>query len=153
MKNIVKLILLIIPSLLFSQEKDIGLLIGYNTIDASCQYTSENELIYGFGASIVESNIAEKRANNNDKGKIHKFNNSIVPAIWGNIGAKFDELSIIGKIGLANVNQSINNIKEPKNIYLAFGIIFDYKISEKLGIRLNYDSVNSLMGGISYKIN
>lgn len=124
---------------------------GYKSFELGFTYLDEEiELIYGVSASVVDSKLAEKRANRNDIGKVHEFNGKAVPAVFGLIGAKFDDLSIIGKIGGAYLNQTINGKLEPQKAYLAFGLVVDYKITDTIGLRGSYDSVNSALIGVSF---
>jgi hypothetical protein len=146
------LIILLFPILLLAQSKQIAVMGGYKAGEISISYTAPNELIYGLAVTTVDSKIAEKRANNNDI-NIHKFNNKYVPGVFGLIGGKFDDLSIIGKLGTAYINQNINNITEKQKYYFTAGIAIDYKISETIGLRGSYDSVSSLLLGVTFHIN
>lgn len=130
-------------------QSQLSVMTGYKAIEISGAYTAENELIFGLAISAVDSKMTQKRANTNDKVSNHEFKSDYTPAAFGLIGAKFDELSIIGKIGGAYVDQMINGKPEPKNIYLAVGVIIDYKVSELTGVRLSYDAVSGPMAGIS----
>src|SRR5690349_9672974 len=105
------ILLFLLPLLSIAQSKQIAVMGGYKAGEVSVSYTAPNELIYGIALTTVDSKIAEKRANNNDI-NIHKFNNKYVPGVFGLIGGKFDDLSIIGKLGTAYINQNINNIAE-----------------------------------------
>lgn len=135
-----------------AQEQKISAMAGYKAIEFGYSYTDEEtELIYGISVAGVASDVAEKRANNNDKGKHHEFKGDIVPAIFGTIGAKFDRLNIIGKIGGSYVEQTIN--KEPTNdVFLALGLMVDYLVNDSLGIIVGYDSVSSVLVGLSIKL-
>lgn len=135
-----------------SNAQQINALVGYKSIELGYIYTDEEtELIYGISASIVGSDIAERRANTNDKGKHHEFNGTIVPAVFGNIGAKFDRLNIIGKIGGSYVSQSING-QPTKDLYLALGVMIAYEVNDRYSIIGGYDSVNAVQLGISIKL-
>lgn len=136
----------------YGQETKISAMAGYKSFEVGFTYLDEEtELIYGVSASVVDSKLAEKRANNNDKGKIHEFNGKVVPAVFANLGARFDRFSLIGKIGGSYVSQSIN--KEPtKDLFLALGLIAEYEISDRIGLRASYDSVNSALIGVSFKL-
>lgn len=135
-----------------AQEQRFSAMAGYKAIEFGYSYTDEEtELIYGVSVAGVASDVAEKRANTNDKGKRHEFKGDIVPAIFGTIGAKFERLNIIGKIGGSYVEQTIN--KEPtKDLFLAFGIVVDYSVNDSLGVRVGYDSVSSVLVGLSLKL-
>jgi len=136
----------------YAQDRKVSVMAGYKAFELSATYTDEEtELIFGGSASIVDSGISEKRANTNDKGKIHRFKGDVVPAAFALIGAKFDELNIIGKFGGAYVNQTINGKHESQNIYIAFGVAIDYEVSDQIGIRASYDSVNAVMAGLTFK--
>lgn len=148
MKN---LILILFPALLFAQSNQISLTAGYKAIEISASYTAPNEVIYGLAFAGVDSKIAEKRANNRDINQ-HKFNDKYIPAVFGLLGGKFDNISVIGKLGTAYVNQDINGLKEKQKLYLAGGITFDFKMTETLSLRTSYDSVSSLLIGITYHL-
>lgn len=141
--------LLIILYLNVSAQTKINALAGFKSFELGTTITDEeSELIYGVSVSAVDAGVSEDRANRNDKGKNHEFRNDIVPALFLNIGGKFDNLSIIGKIGSSYVEQKINN--EPtKDLFLALGIMASLKVSNSTGLVLSYDSVNSVQFGIS----
>lgn len=147
--------LLIILYLNCNAQQSIGsLTAGNKSFELSYNYLDEeSELIYGVSFSVVDSKISEKRANSNDKGNIHEFKSDVVPAVFLNIGSKFEKLHIVGKLGGSFLEQSINGIKENKNIYLAFGIQGRYYVSDNTAFIASYDSVNSLMAGISINLN
>lgn len=129
--------------------QQIHALAGYKSLEIGYTYTDEEtELIYGVSVSGVDANTAERRANINDKGVIHEFNGSVIFTGYGLVGAKFDRLNIVGKIGIAYVSQKINN--EPtKDLFLALGLMASYSISERYSLCASYDSVNSVQAGIS----
>jgi hypothetical protein len=133
-------------------QTKINALAGFKSLELGTTITNEeSELIYGVSASVVDSKASQDRANNNDKGKHHEFNGDVVPTCFGLIGAKFDRLNIIGKIGGAYVSQSINN--EPtKDLFLALGIMASLKVSNSTPLVLSYDSVNSVQLGISLSL-
>lgn len=149
---IIAAILFISVALNKCQAQQMQVLVGYKSLEIGYTYTDEEtELIYGVSISCVASDIAEKRANKNDKGKLHEFNGTIVPAVYGLIGAKFDRLNIIGKIGGSYVSQSINN--EPtKDLFLALGLMASYSVNERYSLIGSYDSVSSVQMGVSFKI-
>lgn len=151
MKTLFSLLLIIICLNVNAQEKQISFMGGYKTIELGYSYTTEeSESIYGFTISAVDSKTASKRANKNDKGKIHEFKGDYVPAAFALIGAKFDDLNIIGKLGFTYVDQTINK-EQSKDVFLAAGLIVDYKLNSNFGARASYDSVNAVMIGISLK--
>lgn len=135
-----------------AQSRQLSAMAGYKAFELSASYTAENELIYGAAASATSSDVTEKRANNMDQGKIHKFNGDITPAVFGLIGGKFDDLSIIGKIGASYVSQTINGAPT-KDAFLALGIAAEYKISDTTGLRGSYDSVAGALIGVTFHFN
>lgn len=146
-----KLILILFPALLFAQSNQIGLMAGCKAIEISASYTAPNEVIYGLAFAGVDSKIAEKRANKYDQ-KEHKFNDKYIPAIFGLLGGKFDNFSIIGKLGTAYVNQTIDGKEEKEKMCLTAGIIFDFKLTETFSLRTSYDNVSSLLIGVTYHL-
>lgn len=151
MKKSITLLTLFLGTLSINAQ-EVHLTAGYKAAEIGYSYVAENELIFGLSVSAVDSKLTEKRANNNDHGKTHSFHNKYTPAAFGLIGGEFEEFSIIGKMGAAYLNQSIDGIAEPQKIYFAVGIMFDYKISNVLSIKAGYDNVNSVMVGVGIKI-
>lgn len=151
MKKIIITIVALIPMLSMGQESQVGLMVGQQAVEVSASYTSRKEVIFGGAVAIASSGITEKRANKNDIKK-HKFKGDFIPAVFGLIGGQFDELSIIGKLGTAYLEQEINDIPDSQKFYLTAGIIFDYKISESISIRASYDSVSGALIGASYRL-
>lgn len=147
--TIILIIALLSAFAINAQERKLSIMAGYKAIEFGATYTDgETELIFGGAISLVSSDIVEKRANTNDKGKIHNMTGKFVPAAFGLIGAKFDELSIIGKLGGAYVEQTINGKIEDRKFCYAIGVILDYKLSEIVSLRVSYDNVNAPMAGI-----
>lgn len=146
------IIISLFSNYMISQETKISAMAGYKSLEVGFTYLDEEtELIYGVSASAVDSKVSEKRANNNDKGKHHEFKGDVTPAMFFNIGGKFEKLSLIGKLGGSYVEQKIN--KDPtKDLFLAFGLIAEYEISETIALRGSYDSVNSFLIGASFKL-
>ena len=142
-------IILVFGAAKLNAQSQLSVMAGYKAIEISGAYTAENELLFGLAISAVDSEITQKRANTNDRGSNHEFKSDFTPAAFGLIGGKFDDLSIIGKIGGAYIKQEINGNSEPQNIYLAAGVIIDYKVSELMGLRVSYDAVSGPMAGIS----
>lgn len=151
MKTKILALLLFVTLSINAQEAHV--LVGQKAIEIGASFTNERELIFGFSLSGVDSKLSEKRANKDDIGKIHDFNDKYTPAVFGLIGGEFDELSVIGKLGAGYVNQSINSIPDSKKIYFAVGIMIDYEISSVVSLKSSFDSVNSIMAGIGIKIN
>lgn len=134
-----------------AQEKQFSVMSGYKALEVAATYThEETELVFGLSIVAVDSEMIEKRANNNDKGGRHIINSEYTPGAFGLIGAKFDDLSIIGKIGGAYIKQDINGKPEPQNIYMTFGIIFDLKVSNSTGLRVSYDGISGPLGGVGF---
>jgi hypothetical protein len=135
-----------------AQTTQASAMVGYKSIELSYAYEAESELIFGGAISATSSDMTEKRANNNDKGKRHEFEGDVTPAVFGLIGAKFDDLYIIGKIGGSYVDQTING--EPtKDLFFALGVAIEYKISGAIGLRGSYDSVAGPMAGLTFHFN
>lgn len=151
-KRTVLALIILISLNIHGQETKISAMAGYKSFELGFTYLAEeSELIYGVSASVVDSKVSEKRANNNDKGKHHEFKGDVTPAMFFNIGGKFEKLSLIGKLGGSYVEQKIN--KEPtKDLFLDFGLIAEYEISETISLRGSYDSVNSFLIGASLKL-
>lgn len=147
-----KTLILLLFSSLLSAQSNIGLMAGYKAAEVSYSYVTENEMIYGLSFSAVDSKVAEKRANNNDK-KNHDIKSDYVIGGFGLIGGKFDNLSIIGKLGVGYLEQNINNIVEPQKYYFAVGVTIDHKINDQLGLRGSYDSISSLLVGVTFYLN
>ena len=135
-----------------AQGTQASAMVGYKALEISFAYEAENELIFGASASVTATDVTEKRANRNDRGKVHQFNGKVTPAVFGLIGAKFDELSITGKIGGAYVDQSIDG-QPTKDLFLALGIAAEIKISDAIGLRGSYDSVSGAMAGVTFHFN
>jgi hypothetical protein len=152
MKKIIITIASLIPMLSVGQEgSQVGLMVGQQAVEVSASYTTEIELIFGGAVAVVNTGIAEKRANNNDR-KTHDFKGDFVPAVFGLIGGKFDDFSMIGKLGTAYLEQDINGIPDSQNFYFTAGIILDYKILDSISIRASYDSVSGALIGASYRL-
>lgn len=145
------LLIFLIPLLTIAQSNQIAIMGGNKALELSFSYTAPNEVIYGIAIAGTDSSIAEKRANKFDQ-KEHVFQDKYIPTIFGLIGGEFDNLSVIGKIGSAYVNQTINGTEEKRKMCLAVGIAFDFKISETFALRTSYDNVSSLMLGITYHL-
>lgn len=148
MKTTFTLLLYLLPIIVLSQSNQLSLSIGYKSLEISTTYTAPNELIYGIALAVTDSKLAENRANKKDI-NIHKFNDKYITGIFGLIGGKFDNLSIIGKLGTAYINQNINNIQESQKYYFTAGLSIEHKISETLALKSSYDSLNSLLLGIT----
>lgn len=135
-----------------AQETKISAMAGYKSAELGFIYLDEeSELIYGISASVIDAKFSESIANFHDTSK-HDFKGDVVPAVHGLIGAKFDRLSFIGKIGGAHINQNINGKKEPQNIYLSYGLMVGYEFDNGLSFVGSIDAVNAVMAGIQFKI-
>jgi len=130
-----------------AQSRQVNAMVGYKAFEVSGAYAAPNELIYGLAVMAASADGIEARANKNDVNRrVHRLNGEVVPAVFGLIGGEFDELSIIGKIGGAYIDQSING-KPTKDIAFAVGIAFDYKLTKDFAIRMSYDNVAGPMAG------
>lgn len=135
-----------------AQSTQASAMVGYRAAEVSFAYRAENELIFGIALTGASTDVTEKRANRNDRGTLHEFNGKITPAVFGLIGGEFEELSIIGKLGAAYVDQRINGAPT-KDLFFAAGIIFEYKVSDAIGLRGSYDSVAGPMAGVTFHFN
>lgn len=136
-----------------SAQTDKGSLsVGDKTIEFG--YIRENEEGLGFGAavSIVHSGLVEKRANKNDHFNEHELVSKVTPALFGLISGNFEEVTVIGKIGGAYINQNINGIRDNKKLFFAVGIAFEVPVTEEISVRAGYDNVNSVLIGVGFKI-
>ncbi|URM37167.1 hypothetical protein [Flavobacterium anhuiense] len=134
-----------------AQEKQFSILAGYKSLEGGFTYTDEeSELIYGIAASLMDSKTSEKIANFHDTSK-HNFKGDVVPAAFGLIGAKFDKVKLIGKIGFAYLEQEINNIPDHQKFYFAFGLAYSYEFDNEISVIGSLDSVNAVMAGASFK--
>lgn len=153
MKKLITITILLLAFNINAQEQRGSIMIGNKTFELS--YLNENEEGLGFGvsASIAHSNPLEARANKNDSAKnIHEFTNKITPAVFGLISADFEEVTIIGKLGASYVNQKINGIQDSKKYYFAVGIAVEVPVYEDIAVKASFDSVNSLMVGVNFKL-
>lgn len=140
-------------SKVYSQEQRGSMTAGNRTFELS--YISENEEGLGFGAafSLVDSGLVEARANKNDTMKNkHEFVSNVTPTVFALISGDFEQITIVGKIGTAYVNQNINGIRDSKKLYFAVGISFEKPITEEISVKAGYDNVNSLLIGVSFKL-
>lgn len=152
MKTIFTTLLIIIYLNVNAQETKISAMAGYKSAELGFTYLDEeSELIYGVSASVIDSKFSESIANFHDTSK-HDFKGDVVTAIHGLIGAKFDRLSFIGKIGWAHINQTINGKKEPQNIYLSYGLMVGYEFDNGLSFVGSIDAVNAVMCGVQFKL-
>lgn len=135
-----------------AQETKISAMAGYESLELGFTYLDEEtELIYGVSASVIDAKLSESIANFHDTSK-HDFKGDVVPAVHGLIGAKFDRLSFIGKIGGAHINQTINGKSEPQNIYLSYGLMVGYEFENGLSFVGSIDAVNAIMCGVMIKL-
>lgn len=153
--NFTYLLIISLTSLVTSaQSSNVSVMAGYKAFEVSASYLDhETELSFGLAITAVSSDLVEKRANRNDVNKnVHEFNTKITPAAFGLIGGQFDELTIVGKLGAAYVDQDINK-ERTKDLFFAVGVIFDYKIRDNLAVRASYDNVAGPMAGITFHFN
>lgn len=135
-----------------AQETKISAMAGYKSFEVGFTYLDEeSELIYGVSISAIDAKFSESVANFHDTSE-HDFKGDIVPAVHGLIGAKFDRLSFIGKIGGASINQTINGKYEPQNIYLSYGLMVGYEFENGLSFVGSIDAVNAIMCGVMIKL-
>lgn len=149
MKTLFASLLIIVYLNVNAQSSQASVMVGYKSAELSFAYEAESELVFGAAISATASDVTEKRANNMDQGKVHKFKGDLTPAVFGLIGAKFEDLYIIGKIGGSYVDQTING-KPTQDIFLALGISAEYKITDAVGLRGSYDSVGGAMAGLTF---
>lgn len=135
-----------------AQETKISAMAGYKSLEVGFTYLDEEtELIYGVSASVIDAKFSESIANFHDTSE-HNFKGDVVPGMHFLVGAKFDRLSFIGKLGGANINQTINGKAEPQNIYLSYGLMVGYEFDNGLSFVGSIDAVNALMFGIQFKL-
>lgn len=152
MKTILTMLLIIIYLNVNAQETKISAMAGYKSTELGFTYLDEeSELIYGISASVIDAKFSESIANFHDNSK-HDFKGDVVPAVHALIGARFEKLSFIGKIGGASINQTINGKKEPQNIYLSYGLMVGYEFDNGLSFVGSIDAVNALMFGVQFKL-
>lgn len=152
MKTLLTTLLIILYLNVNAQETKISAMAGYKSFELGFTYLDEEtELIYGVSASVIDAKFSESIANFHDTSE-HNFKGDVVPAVHGLIGAKFDRLSFIGKIGGACINQTINGKSEPQNIYLSYGLMVGYEFENGLSFIGSIDAVNAVMCGVSWKL-
>lgn len=146
MKKLIILVVLLITTQAKSQEIKPYLIGGY--VSAEVGVVKETEgLNFGFSFSMTDSKFVEDRAIKYDIfNKNYEVHTKYVPAVFGLVGATFDDFTMTGKVGTAYLEQSIQGKPESQKFYLAVGIILDYK-----GFLFSFDNVNSL--GLGYKFN
>lgn len=135
-----------------AQSRSASVSIGRQAAEVSITTTNERGLIFGGAFSAVNSNLAEYRANKNDRGTAHDFKTKYTPAAFGLIGGDFDGLTMIGKLGVAYVHQTINGAIDPKKIYFVVGVAIDVRISNRVHLRNGYDSVNGFLTGVNINL-
>jgi hypothetical protein len=126
------------------QSQSITSFVGYKS--GEIDFTVEKELIYGIGVSIIDTDIIAKRVNKYDLGMFHQANTDVSPSVFLLLGGEVDQVTVVGKLGMSYVDQSINGNNDGKKFYSAVGIQIGYR-----KIFCNFDNCNSLM--IGYKIN
>ncbi len=163
MKKIAILAVLLAQSA-FAQT-NLNLAVGNKTAEFGLSHTLESEIIVGGSFSLTNSKVIEQRANAVDRGScLHRMNSAYTPTLFALVGAKFDRLNILAKVGASYINQNICQIdnslqtdgtftRDTKSIYLAIGMQAIYQVSDNVGISGSFDNVNSAMLGINLKIN
>lgn len=152
MKTLLTSLLIIIYLNVNAQQEKGSLMVGNKAFELSYIYENEEGLGFGLAGSIVHSGLTEKRANKNDHFNEHEFTSKVTPAVFALISGNFEEVTIIGKIGTAYVDQKINGIPDSKKLYFAVGIAFEVPVTEEISIRAEYDNVNSVLIGMGFKI-
>lgn len=153
MKTLLTALLIILYLNVNAQQNRASLTAGNKAFEISFIHENEEGLGFGIATSLVHSGLVESRANKNDSAKnIHDFTNKVTPALFGLISGNFEELTIVGKLGTAYINQRINGIQDSKKYYLAVGIAFEVPVTEEVNIKASYDNVNSLLLGVSFKL-
>lgn len=151
-KRTVLALIILISLNIHGQETKISAMAGYKSAELGFTYIDEEtELIYGISASVIDAKFSESIANFHDTSE-HNFKGDIVPAVHALIGAKFSNLSFIGKVGGAYINQTINGKAEPQNIYMSYGLMVGYEFDNGLSFVGSIDSVNAIMCGIQFKL-
>lgn len=142
MKKLIVLLLLTLSS----NAQSITPSLGFKAVEFDV--TFEKNLIYGAGISITESKLVSKRANKNDGAhNVHTSNTKIVPSLFLLIGGEVEDITIIGKLGCAYYEQSINKITESQKFYRSVGVSVGFK-----QIFISYDSSNSILLGYNFKL-
>lgn len=158
---------LLILSILLAQSsfaQMISLSLGNKTAEIGISQTLESEIILGGSFALTDSKLLESKVNLLDRGSyLHRMSSNYTPTVFALMGANFDNLNIITKIGASYINQDvckINSSKETsgifvrddKKLYLAMGAMVTYQISEVFGVNCSFDNVSSIMLGINYKL-
>lgn len=152
MKTLYTTLIILICLNVNAQSSEVSIMAGHKAAEVSFMADFESELSFGVAISATAADVTEKRANKNDLGKIHVFKGDLTPAAFALAGAKFDDLKIIGKVGVSYVEQTING--EPtEDVFLALGLAAEYNITETLAFRASYDSVAGVMAGITIHFN
>lgn len=141
------LLILLFPLMMFSQNT-ISTLVGYKSFEVN--YKIKGNLNYGIAISITDSKQIANRANKMDPNPLnfHRAIDKISPSLFLLIGGTFNNVTITGKIGATYFNQTINNIKEPQNIYRSVGVEVQYK-----NFILSHDATSSIMIGYEFNLN
>lgn len=151
-KRTVLALIILISLNIHGQETKISTMAGYKSFEVGFTYLDEeSEIIYGVSASVIDAKFSESIANFHDTSE-HNFKGDVVPAVHGLIGAKFDRLSFIGKLGGAKITQTINGKAEPQNIYLSYGLMVGYEFENGLSFLGSIDAVNAVMCGVQFKL-
>jgi hypothetical protein len=95
------------------QSQSITSFVGYKS--GEIDFTVEKELIYGIGVSIIDTDIIAKRVNKYDLGMFHQANTDVSPSVFLLLGGEVDQVTVVGKLGMSYVDQSINGNNDGKN--------------------------------------
>lgn len=122
-------------------------MVGNKSAEISITHT--DELVLGLAFSETDSKVMEYRANATKMNK-YEFHSNYTPAVFLLLGGDFDYLSMIGKLGAAYVNQSINGVVDDEKLYLAAGFAIDVDLNEYLGARASFDNVSGALIGVTF---
>ena len=128
-----------------AQSQSLTGFVGYKA--GEIDITLHKELIYGVGVSIIDSDIISKRASKYDGNKIYQAQTAISPTVFLLLGGTIDQITVIGKLGLSYVDQTINGNTSAQKFYSAIGMQLGYN-----NFLCNFDSCNSVMIGYRIKL-
>lgn len=139
--------------------QDLKLSLGYKSAEIGLSKTLQNELIFGGSLCLTDSEQIAKRANQFNQE--HKIYNKVIPSAFILMGAEFDRLNLMGKVGACYIqkqdvketNGNVSTTTPYNNImFLAVGFNIMYMVSDKVGFSVSFDNVNAGMLGINYKL-